>query len=110
VLADGFNFDLPTTGTISGVFIIVVWLVRVLVDRSGSVEKAADKRYNEAEARWKAELDARLVDSEARCRVQLEAMQLRIKSNEAVTRALAAQYPENAPLQFLVSMLPHDPV
>lgn len=100
--------NLPATGTIAAVFMIVVYLVKVLVDRRGVLDAASERRFTAAEKSWKDELARSLAEADARCQVKLDAMAQRIHANEAVTRALAAQYPENAPLQFLVSMLPHD--
>ena len=102
------SWSLPDTGSFVGVFIIVLWLVKVLVTRSHDTETTTAKALVAAEKRWKEEMDRMLAESEKKCHAEISARDRHIEIISNAVRMVAGQFPDHEGLKLIVATLPKE--
>ena len=101
----GDHFDFTATGSAVGVFAIVLWLVKVIVARSGITEADSRLALLNLERRLLAQMEQAVKDSEANCEIKLEAMRHHLNIVAHGLEMIAAQYPDNTSLALLMTTL-----
>lgn len=105
ILAAGDGGDVQGWVTTGGVFVVILWMVRVIVGRWGQSEDHSERVVADVEERFKAELERSISESEKRCEVRLTAIGVKLNMAVEMLGLMAKNHPGDPSIPALLVAL-----